>query len=98
MIPPNVEEINDDCLTEKIVHLNLRRLLTDLTFMCFLACQASSCQCSSLVVKCISRKDHWENRVEIGACNYDLGVFGVCEKNVLSRELDMNLHWKKKHM
>ena len=30
---PNVEEINDDCLTEKIVHLNLRRLLTDLTFL-----------------------------------------------------------------
>ena len=77
---PNVEEINDDYFTEKIVHLNLRRLLIDLTFLWFLACHAYSYHFPSLVIKHISIKYHWENRVEIGACNYDIGVFGVCEK------------------
>ena len=27
--------------------------------------------------------------MDIGACNYDLGLFGVCAKNFLSRELNM---------
>ena len=27
--------------------------------------------------------------MDIGDCKYDLGLFGVCAKNVLSRELNM---------
>ena len=95
---PNVEEINYDCLTEKHLHLNLRRLLTDLTFLYFLACHAYFYHFPSLVIKHISRKYHRANIMDIGACNYDLGVFGVCAKNLLSRELNIYLLWNKKHM
>ena len=83
-------------LLKTIVHSNLRRLLIDLTFLCFLACYASSYHCSSLLIKHISRKYHWANRMDIGAYNYDLGVFGVCAKNLISRELNIYLLWNKK--
>ena len=91
---PNVEEINYDCLTEKHLHLNLRRLLTDLTFLYFLACHAYFYHFPSLVIKHISIKCHWANRVEIGACSFDLRLFGAYAKNFLSREFNMYLLWK----